>query len=351
MTTLKEMEPYFALDTDGMNLISHLAQQMNHEAVDEMLKHGGSLADAIYGYASMKNSDQVNRLLATCDESNKKQCIGSALKGYARANDSEKVFATPDYRNYMADLVLGFAQAGNKSQVTTLLDRQIKFYSQAVEGYASANKGAFLKLLVKGTRFYPLAIFHAARAGHIDLVTDLLKECGVPPDFRPARSVSPPGGKPPVSIIDIAAYGWLNEAVKGYMAGRHFNEAIALLDRGASITHCLNELKDTEGKPTHDLYIAFLAHIEDASLREKVLARMAVYSAVQPLLTITPADLERLATVMTHMKDSGLNYLEACHKADDAAYEAKKGELTLTSLAELIDVEDNTSSTSSTMSV
>lgn len=340
--TIKEISPYLGLNLNGINLVSFLATEGLVDAVNEMLRNGANKADAIYGYALKGNVEKVRELISTGAE---EDCIRFAIRGYARGGHVTHIRTIPNYRSHTSEVIFGLAQAGDHTQVTAKLGQSDnRYYAEAIKGYASANQLTSLKKLVKGTGLFPVAIFEAARSGHQKLVTDLLVDCGVSRTFSLIKD-----DKSDLSPENIGRYGWLNTAASGYMAGRHFDEAIELLKRGASITLCLSELKEPSGKPSHDLYMTFLAHIDAEALRTAVLEVIAKQSQADPSLMITPADLDRILLINTQMTDHHLNYLDACRKVDEIPYETTDSKITLPTLSGLIDT-DGLSAGSSRMS-
>lgn len=326
---------FLAQQANGMNLTSYLAEQGDDKAVQMLLALGGNLEDAAYGYAMAGNKEQLVHTLKACPKSQNVACISKMVRGFARTGRFDEIYEIEDYRQYKDDLLIGLAQSGNQTKVTSLLDRDITLFAQAVEGYASCNQGQLLTKLIKGTNYYPLAIYHAARSGCTDLVDDLLVQCGIGHDYRFNSLTSPAS----IAMKDINAYALLNWALKGYVAGRHFNDAVKLLERGASVTQCVLDLKDINGSPNHELYFAFLAHIKGSALRETVLNKMLNQAAVIESLKMTQAHKEKLEKIISCMNESNLNYLEARHQVESHSDNAVAGELSLSFLAEVVKKE------------
>lgn len=316
-------------EVNGKNLVSYLAEQGNDNAVQKLIALGGKLEDAVYGYALAGNTEQLAKLLEICPTSQLAVCMGKMVRGFARANLFDEVYAIKEYRQYKNDMLIGLAQSGNQVKVTSLLDRDISLFAQVVEGYASGNQGQLLTKLIKGTSYYPLAIYHAARSAHTDLVNDLLGQCGINSDYR-FNGVTSPSSK------DINAYALLNWALKGYVVGRHFKDAVKLLERGASVTQCVLDLKDVNGLPSHELYFAFLAHINEPALRGMVLNQMMTQASIMESLKMTEAHQKTLEQVITCMNESDLNYVEARHQVESASDGAVKGELSFAFLAGIL---------------
>ena len=316
-------------EVNGKNLISYMAEQENDNAVQKLIALGGKLEDAAYGYAMAGNKEQLAKLLELCPISQLAVCMGKIVRGFARAGLFDEIYAIKEYRQYKNDMLIGLAQSGNQVKVTSFLDRDITLFAQVVEGYASCNQGQLLTKLIKGTSYYPVAIYHAARSAHTDLVNDLLGQCGINSDYRFNGATSP-------SSKDINAYALLNWALKGYVTGRHFDDAVKLLERGASVTQCVLDLKDMQGRPSHELYFAFLAHVNAPALRAMVLNKMMNQATVMESLEMTAANQETLEKVITCMNESDLNYVEARDHVESASDSAVKGELSFSFLAEIL---------------
>jgi hypothetical protein len=96
-----------------------------------------------------------------------------------------------------------------------------------IEGLAHANKTALLFELLANTPYIPKALKAAAQSGHKELVTQLLEQLSI--DIK----------APPSSIQAQIAFGYLLE---GYSEGRHFLEAIELIEHGINPMFCLHAL-------------------------------------------------------------------------------------------------------------
>jgi len=329
MNTIKTV--FLNFQSDGLNLTSFLAAEGQDEALEQVMGFGGTTKDAIYGYAYAGNTDKVSDLLAQCNEINKNSLTAFAIRGLARAGHFDSIHAIPDYRNHMNDIMFGMAQAGNKSKIGAFLDKKPQFFPQVIAGYADCNQGEHLKKLLPGTNYYPLAIYHAARSGHTKLVDELLRECGVNADYVSDSTTS---------ISQINAYSLLNHAIKGYTAGRHFNDAVALLQRGASISECLSELHDDNDLPQIELYLALLATIDDPALTNKVLKKISLLNDASEKLNITPERMEQIQKIKLCMKELHVNYIEAKNKVEKNTSETTlENDITLFSLGEIIKTE------------
>ena len=329
---------------NGMSLMSYMAQQGLDEGVQQLIKRGAHPKEALYGYALAGNETQILRILATIersDTSKRAECTGHLIRGYSKSGYFEKVHAIENYKDYQSDILFGLAQAGDKYKVQAMLDKNIALFSYAVEGYASTNQGEVLNKLIKGTSFYPSAIYHAARAGNHSLVNFLLFQCGVDPTFQVAAAITKASPLLEASTLEINFYTYLNHALRGYIAARHFDHAVSLLTRGASLSLCVSELKDDSGLPTHDLYIALLAQIKDPLLQKNVLEQMTIRSTVMASLTITPKDLERLELTQSIMATHHLNYIEAKSLTEEPSSSTTMGDITLPFLAEALSKELN----------
>ncbi len=315
---------FFKLNVDGMNLGAYLAHLDQHEGVLQFLAHGGALNDVIYGYALAGNTLEVNKWLATCDAAQQADCLGCAIRGYAKVGNFDSIYAIKDYKAHIMNTLIGLAQAGLKDKVTAILDRNIALLSAAVEGYASCNQRELLSNLIRGTSFYPLAIYHAARAGHSELVDYLLLQCGFDAEYKVSSALA--------RSTDRDACLLFNQCASGYLAGRHFENAGTMLGRGASIVLSFSVLKDETGLPDYELYLAFLAHIKDKTLRKDVLNHSFIKSAME-LLQKNP--VEALKRMIKHMDMKQLNYVEVRHGLKNKSPSVIEGAMTLPYLAKV----------------
>lgn len=340
MTRMRTIQSTFlGFCDDGLNLTSYLAQEGHDEAVQHVMTLGGKIEDAIYGYALAGNSSQVEALCAQCSPPQQAFAVGSAMTGYARAGNLASILAISNYSDYMADILLGAAQAGDASKVKSILSSHINLLPKAVEGYADCNHEELLSKLIKGKSFYPLAIYCAARSGHVDLVGALLLQCGVGADYTShlLRSTS---SNLDTNAREIKAYSLINQALKGYIAGCHFNEALVMIARGANISQGLATLHHADDECSLDLYIALLAHNKDKKINQALLEQMQLRGQVLAELKITPAVLEQVDQIKVCMNSSHLNYVEAKNKVEDDSYSAfSEDELTLDFLGKTVGQE------------
>ena len=296
-----------------------VVETSENDEIVKLIDLGGKVEDAIYGFAFAGNVRQVKRLLEGCPEAQKTFYIGYAIKGYARAGNFDAIYEIPNYQDSMKDMVIGLAQAGNKEKLQPILDKNIKLFAQTVEGYAEGNHQSLLIKLIKGTSFYPKAIFYAARSGHTTLVNALLKDCGVSVDFK-VESLNGDGSSTLKSQSQINAYSLLNYAVKGYASGGHFKEVAALLERGASISQCIFSIQDGNGLYHLDPFYVLLSYVKNEDIASKVLDQIKIRFSISEK-DILSQDMARFQKIKNLM-GGGVNYLDAAKKAD---IEIKKG--------------------------
>ncbi|MCL5272985.1 MAG: hypothetical protein M1486_06785 [Gammaproteobacteria bacterium] len=345
MTILSTIKSTFLrLKYDGFNITSYIAKETEEldtsesHAIDKIIALGGNVEDAVYGFAFAGNVRQVNKLLENCPSAKQTVAIGQAIRGYVRAEHFDAVYEIPNYREYMKEMVIGLAQAGNKEKLQPILDKKIHFFAQAVEGYSEGNHELLLKKLIKGTCYYPQAIFYAARSGHTTLVNSLLADCGVSVDFK-VESLEPDSSDSLKNKSQINAYTLLNHAVQGYASGRHFKEAAALLERGASIYQCISSIQDeNEPQINFEPYFVLLSYVESKEIATQILGQIKLHSGISGK-AISDDDEVKYRRV-NNLMNLGMNYLDAAKKAGeevlvDGAEQASKSSV---DTAEAIDV-------------
>lgn len=209
------------------------------------------VAEAIYGYAFSGNFDAMTILLK--DYSHDKLVISQAIRGLARGNYLDQLKTIGNYRAYKAYIVLGLAEGGHFKLVASIVNRNIDLFSKLVQGYANGGHQKELLDLIEGTRFHGDATFHAAKAGHVQLVDAILKKLGIMEDT--VLSV-------PSSQTEITMLAGLNRAVDGFCKGCHFEAVHQLLMKGANIQTALDSLK-TNNQPNIVAYTALLVTASD----------------------------------------------------------------------------------------
>ncbi len=270
-------------EQNGMKLISYLAYQGDELAIDVLVTNNDTInmADILYGYALAGNKEKVNSLGAS-------QYQGALVRAYARTGNKTALTALENYSQFAADLVLGFAQAGNDSEVKALLRSDIRLINKAVEGYAACDHATLLLTLINGLNLDAHALYYAARSNQVNLVGQLLAK------------------HQQASEIDIKAL--LTKAIQGYVDGRHFKSAVALLQKGADLSQAINHLHDANGTPSRELYLAFLAHLPP-DLFAKASQRMQMRAYAEPSLCFSDAELGLLEEVRAKMEEN--NYYAA----------------------------------------
>ncbi|MDA0778757.1 MAG: hypothetical protein O3C19_06825 [Bacteroidetes bacterium] len=238
------------MNVNGYSYVAHFATIGNHiMVVKEIGESPATVYQAIYGYGVAANIEAMQKLISECP--NKSKATKMAVRGLVRGNHMEELYKIKDYRNYKADIVFGYAQAGNEEMVATMVDNNPTLFEMAVQGYASAGNEKALLDLVKGSRFYGEAISQAATAGHVGLVNQLLEAIGLSEDL------SSVGDKENIRLL-----GFLNKALSGYCKGFHLDAVGNLLTKGANIQTALDALK-VEGMPCLDAYIGLYVATPD----------------------------------------------------------------------------------------
>lgn len=156
------------------------------------------------------------------------ELINAAVKGYAHAKNLKE---TIKYGKYPTALTHGFALAGDETQVRAALNSRDgqKYLPAVIEGLATTKQEILLLELVANTRYYPNALQAAAKSGHSQLVEVLLEKLSI--NLKTLK-------KPLSSNIQTT----LGYVLKGYSEGRHFPEAIAIMELGINPMICLNAL-------------------------------------------------------------------------------------------------------------
>ncbi len=232
---------------NGYSYIAYLATQNKNDLVSELtVESPEAVYQAIYGYAVVNNSTQINYFINTSIDKNRAKKM--AFQGLARGNHLAELYTKEDYKSYKTDIVFGLAQAGTQQIVTALVNKEPSLLEAAVQGYACGGHSLLLLDLVKGTQFYTHAIYHAAQAGHNELVDKLLTQCGM---HQKAMNTTPNTKE------EIRLFGFLNTAVAGYCKGYHLDLVAHLILKGADIQTALDKLK-IGNKPCLDSYFGLL---------------------------------------------------------------------------------------------
>lgn len=211
------MEELIKLGGSMDQAVYGLTHARRYEEVDKLLERGASSSLAIQGAAESGHDKIVQFLIETEEELHgepgRKAAINLAVEAYARVKDHASVqeFLTPET---FASALSGYGQARDVKSMNVLLAELKKqdawMRDWAVQGVARAGDKAVVDALLKiGAKPYK-ALEGYAKAGHIHLVNDLLE-----------RMKSPPG----------AGY---EHAILGYASGGHIKEVENLLVTVAS---------------------------------------------------------------------------------------------------------------------
>jgi hypothetical protein len=305
MTTLRTIEDAFInLQYRGFTIASYLAQHKKIDALDHILTRGAKVEDAIYGSALASDVEQVNKYLGDAPTPS---YIGSAIRGYARAGNFDAILALPDYKKYLKERVLGASQGGASKQIESWLIKDYSLLSSAIEGSVDANNTATLMNILKGTAYYPHAIYHAARSGSTALVEELLEVCGVKKDSESSAHLSAQERE-----AQLSARSLLNQAANGFVAGGHYKEAALMLERGADCSLCLSEIaEDRSLEPFLALYCSIQNEEIASNLVEKQQLRLRVNGKKIPSELLKEAQ-----GIKELMSSEEINYLAAKNKIE-----------------------------------
>jgi hypothetical protein len=326
---------YINLSENGVTLTSYLAHERNVDGVKKALELGGKREDAIYGAAWAGDVEQVNLYLEECSEDEKQACFASAVKGYARAGAAGEK-ALSDFPNVQSspELIIGWAQAGKKEQLDRAVAHNLTLLHYVVEGYAETNREKDLKNILKGTRFHSKAIFYAARAGNRNLVTELLKDFGINPEDRIIINEKGRLRSSEQEIEKIERYTLFSEAARGYVEGRHFKEAAAMLDRGANTSLSLGQL------PVDDVesQLILLCYAKNKDVAALLLERIKQNYSVKNDKEIPINLVDDALKIRDLMSSQNINYLEAKNKLepDVDGYLPDQKDITLSYLLEAL---------------
>lgn len=284
---------FFNFRENNLNLLNYLAYHAKNHEVQKLIDLGWKEEDAVFGYA-----------LAGQQKPNESHYPGSVIRGYARGGirDYADICSMEAYLDNREYAVLGFAEAGKNKEVILLLSEDISLFEHAVIGYASCNHKDLLLQLISGTRYYPQAVYNAARSRHNLLVDFLLAQFSASDNH---------------DSLDYL----MNFAAKGYVAGCHFAEASILLDKGASVSQCVAECL-----PKAELCLALAAHVKDLEKRKKILERAELLSSASSEIFIIWNE------IIVYMEKYNFNCLEAYKKLMDSSYNPIIGDITLESL-------------------
>ena len=240
------------INLNGFSYLSHMATSEYDNSVSLWLQENKADAPkAVYGYAVSGNIENMNKLLETYPDD--KKLIGQAIRGLARSNLMDHLHAIDGYRAYNKYIVLGLAEGGHFKSVARIVNRHTDLFNLQAQGYANGGHQEELLSLIEGTRFHGDAVFHAAKAGHVQLVGVILEQFSVEEDT--VLGV-------PSSKAEITMLAGLNRALEGFCKGYHYEAAHQLLLKGANIQTALDGLK-INGQPNIIAYASLLITAPD----------------------------------------------------------------------------------------
>jgi len=326
---------------NGMTLLSYLAMKGLDNEVDRVINMGGKIEDAIYGYGINNNTTMVEKYLKKAPEDKVTDYTRMAIKGFARGGYFTTLQWPDGYRKHKKEILIGLAEAGKKGEVTAMLDADISLFACAVEGYASGNQGEYLKKLITGTGFFPLAIYYAARSKNTYLVNDILQQWGIDRSYVVLPFQKIENENAIVRKKNSNAYSLLSEAAKGYAAGHHFAEAAQMLERGASVVSCVAELADIKrhGWPNIELHKVLYTHITNSEVKKQHLDMLELYAQADERLHIDFSIFKNTEKVLSCMNDKKLNYIEALSKIENNSILIVHDTISLSYLAQVLSNE------------
>lgn len=312
MTTLNTIQNAFInMQFRGLTVASCLAQQNKIDALEKVIALGAKVEDAIYGAALSGNTELVNKLVGSQP---KPGHLGSAIRGYARMGRFKEIYEIPDYKNYLNDRILGSAQGGYDKQIDPWLVKNYSLLSLVVKGYVDAKDSKYLMNILPGTIYYPNAIYHAARSRRTTFVNKLLEECGIKPNLK--LNINSEKNQSNIKTeAKLSAFSYLNQAANGYIAGGHYKEAAEMLERGADISLCIDEIGGVYDNL--EPYLALYCSISDENIANSLIARLDRRLSINDN-KISESTLKTTQGIKELMKKEGICYIAAKSRIENA---------------------------------
>lgn len=239
----------------GLNAVRIFAKLGDEKQVASLLSAGGTLEDAVYGYALGGHTDQVNTLLKQHP-----QLLIYAAKGYARADnetEAEKLTTSGELEIKKA-LLEGYAQAANKTQISAAVRSRNnqQYISAIVKGLAEGDHNSVHQYAIN-EELQNTAITAAAQSGNVALVNELLAL----QDIALSKLLDKPI-KPSVKLA-------LGHALIGFSKGRHYEHIEALLKLNINPMLCLTTISNKGSIHASDIQ-SLCAHISDEALKHSL---------------------------------------------------------------------------------
>ncbi len=223
---------------NGLTPIAYFAKEGQDERVQQLIDLDcGRFEEAAYGYTLAGELRKAQDLLRHPDLGGAKELVHKGmLRGAAHTGRLDALYELlPELRNrYPGAEVRGLSERGALAELGRLVNRNLKLYSDAIEGFATTAQTEALVDHLKYPGYHGHAILKAAEAGHATLVNELLASSAVAPNAERRTMYS--------ERDKIAYQALLNNALKGYVRGCHFDEALAMIEQGAKIEHAQSEL-------------------------------------------------------------------------------------------------------------
>lgn len=244
---------------NGMNILVKRASEGDKKTVTFLLEQGDSesMKNAVYGYAIGGHVKLLEELLKLHPE-----CLSSAAQAYARIGADEKIKDFPKTSEIEEGLACGYGEAGNEKKIRELLNQKggAKYLSAVIRGLATTNQAKLLSELVFNTSCYPVALKAAAKAGHTQLVKQLLSIIGIDLDQLSSNS----------NLLNSNIKRFLAYILEGYTEGGHCAEASQIMSLGINPMFCITSFL-VDGQIKADDVQVLLSQCDDKTLQNKMM--------------------------------------------------------------------------------
>lgn len=261
------------LQQQGMNILAKKAFAGDKAAIDWLYQHhqGLSLGHIVYGLAYGGHHQLLESYL---QENYELQQM--AARGFARAKNREALEKLPKREGIVQSIARGFAEAGEADELRAILNRADgnQFLPDVIIGLATTGQESLLLEFLPNTmEYYSIAIQEAAKNGNVSLVVTLLGKF----DIKLEQLLQAPTSLP-TDKKRIIGY-----ALQGYSEGRHFQEAMKLMQLDLNPMICLNALSPNAVLDQSDAG-QLLRHATNIKVKERLVALMsAQFQITNPL--------------------------------------------------------------------
>lgn len=239
----------------GVRAVSIIASLKKTTEINDLLNSETTLADAVYGYALIGQTKQIDEILK-----NHPTLEPYAAMGYARAGHEDETEKLAKSYEITKALVKGYAQAANQTQINAALrsKNSREYLLTIVEGLAELGHTELVKQYAITTELQNSAITAAAHSGNVTLVNELLALQNIV--LAELTTPIKPGAILP-----------LGHALIGYSRGRHYKQVEPLLNLNINPMLCLTAITD-ENSSIHESDIQSLSEqIKNTPLRHSLL--------------------------------------------------------------------------------